>query len=36
LFASNWDPGQSASLVPMRHVTVGAPRTLFASLELYL
>jgi len=37
LFASNWDPGQSgASLVPIRHVTVGAPRTLFASLELYL
>jgi hypothetical protein len=37
LFASNWDPGQGgASLVPMRHVTVGAPRTLFASIELYL
>lgn len=36
-FASNWDPGQGgASLVPMRHVTVGAPRTLFASIELYL
>jgi iron complex outermembrane recepter protein len=36
LFASNWDPGQSASLVPSRHATVGAPRTVFASFELYL
>ncbi|HEY6880042.1 MAG TPA: TonB-dependent receptor [Polyangiales bacterium] len=36
LFASNWDPGQGASLVPMRHVTVGAPRTFFASVEVYL
>lgn len=35
-FASNWHPEQAATLVPARHVTVGAPRTLFASLELYL
>jgi iron complex outermembrane recepter protein len=35
-FASNWDPGSGASLVPARHVTVGAPRTLLATLELYL
>ncbi|MFT3926829.1 MAG: TonB-dependent receptor [Myxococcales bacterium] len=37
LFASNWDPGQAAPMVPnTRQVTVGAPRTLFVSLELYL
>jgi TonB family protein len=37
LFASNWNPAsEGASLVPTRHVTVGAPRTVFASLELYL
>jgi outer membrane receptor protein involved in Fe transport len=37
LFASNWDPRhEGASLVPARHVTVGAPRTLLAALEIYL
>jgi outer membrane receptor protein involved in Fe transport len=37
MFASNWSPDRgAASLVPMRHVTVGAPRTLFASLEVFL
>ncbi len=36
LFASNWHPSQGASLVPLRHVTVGAPRTVMVSLALYL
>lgn len=36
LFASKWDRNQSASLVPERHVTVGAPRSVFATLEVYL
>jgi TonB family protein len=34
LYASNWDPGQGASLVPLRHVTIGAPRTIFVSVEI--
>jgi iron complex outermembrane recepter protein len=36
MFASNWNPSEGAALVPLRHVTAGAPRTLFFSLELYL
>jgi iron complex outermembrane receptor protein len=35
-YASNWDRDQAPSLVPTRHVTTGAPRTLFATLEIYL
>ncbi|MET0343161.1 MAG: TonB-dependent receptor, partial [Polyangiales bacterium] len=35
-FASSWSSGEAASLVPMRHVTIGAPRTVFGTLELYL
>ena len=36
LYASKWDPDQAASLMRTRHVTAGAPRAVFASLELYL
>jgi hypothetical protein len=36
LFASKWKREQAASLVPERHVSVGAPRSVFASLEIYL
>jgi hypothetical protein len=36
VFASRWDPGAAASLVPQRHVTVGAPRTFLLSLALFL
>jgi iron complex outermembrane recepter protein len=36
VFASRWDPGAAASLVPQRHVTVGAPRTLLLSLSLFI
>jgi iron complex outermembrane receptor protein len=35
-YASNFNPGTAASLVPARHVTVGAPRTVWVSLALYL
>ncbi len=35
-FASNFQRGVAPSLVPARHVTVGAPRTVFATLTLYL
>lgn len=36
VYASRWNPGQAASLVPQRHVTVGAPRTLFFSMTAFL
>jgi iron complex outermembrane receptor protein len=36
VFASRWDPGAAASLVPRRHVTVGAPRSLLLSLTLFI
>jgi iron complex outermembrane receptor protein len=36
VFASRWNPGQAAALVPQRHVTVGAPRTVLATLGLFL
>ena len=35
-YASKWDQDQAADLVPQRHVTVGAPRTLLGTLEIYL
>jgi TonB family protein len=35
-FASNFTPDAAPSLVPQRHVTVGAPRTLLATLSIYL
>ncbi len=36
VFASNFSRAQNPARVPFRHVTVGPPRTLFASLTLYL
>ena len=36
VFASRWDPGAAASLVPQRHVTVGAPRQILFSLALFI
>jgi TonB family protein len=36
VFASNFARAQSPPRVPFRHVTVGPPRTIFASLTLYL
>lgn len=35
-FASNFTRGAQPSLVPQRHVTVGAPRTVMGTLTLYL
>ena len=35
-FASNFQKGAAPSLVPQRHVTVGAPRTVLATLTLFL
>jgi TonB family protein len=34
VYASRWDPGQGAALVPQRHVTVGAPRTVLGTLTV--
>jgi iron complex outermembrane receptor protein len=36
VFASRWDPTQAAALVPQRHVTVGAPRTVLLSMAVFL
>jgi hypothetical protein len=36
VYASNFTPGAATSLVPQRHVTVGAPRTVWVTLALYL
>ncbi|MDX2009644.1 MAG: TonB-dependent receptor [Myxococcaceae bacterium] len=35
-FASSWEPGRTASLLPARHFTAGSPRTAFLTLELHL
>jgi len=35
-YASNFEQGKAPSLVPQRHVTVGAPRTVLATFTLYL
>ncbi|HEY5960290.1 MAG TPA: TonB-dependent receptor, partial [Polyangiaceae bacterium] len=35
-YSANWDPGAGARLVPERYVTVGAPRTLLATLSLFV
>ncbi len=35
-YASNFERGSAAGLVPMRHVTTGAPRTIFGTLSLHL
>jgi hypothetical protein len=36
VYPSNWDRNAAPSLVPARHVSVGAPRSVLASLTLYL
>jgi outer membrane receptor protein involved in Fe transport len=36
VYASNFDRSATPSLVPQRHVTVGAPRAFWLSLSLYL
>lgn len=36
VYASRFDRGQGASLVPARHATLGPPRTLLATLEVTL
>lgn len=35
-YSANWNPGAAARLVPERYVTVGAPRTLLATLSLFI
>jgi hypothetical protein len=34
-YSANWNPGAAARLVPERYVTVGAPRTILATLSLF-
>ncbi|HWA74532.1 MAG TPA: TonB-dependent receptor [Polyangiaceae bacterium] len=36
IFASNFQRGATPSLLPERHVTVGPPRTVFATISLFL
>jgi hypothetical protein len=36
VYASRWDQSAAPSLVPQRHVTVGAPRTVLFTLAVYL
>jgi iron complex outermembrane recepter protein len=36
VYASRFDRAAAPSLIPVRHVTIGPPRTLMASLTLYL
>jgi outer membrane cobalamin receptor len=36
VYASNFQQGATPTLVPQRHVTMGAPRTLFVSLAIHL
>jgi TonB family protein len=35
-YSANWNPNATARLVPGRYVTVGAPRTLLATLSLFV
>lgn len=35
-YSANWNPGAAARLVPERYVTVGAPRTVLATLSLFI
>ena len=35
-YSANWNPGAAARLVPERYVTVGAPRTVLATLSLFV
>jgi hypothetical protein len=36
VYASTFDPNATPSLIPQRHVTVGAPRSVIGTLTLYL
>jgi hypothetical protein len=36
VYASNFNSGAAASLVPEQHVTVGSPRMVSATLSIYL
>jgi iron complex outermembrane receptor protein len=36
VYASNWDRSAAPALVPQRHVSVGAPRSLLGTLTVYL
>jgi hypothetical protein len=36
VYASRFDPSAAASLVPMRHVTVGSPRSFLLTLSFYV
>lgn len=36
VYASKWEPSATASLLPARQFTAGAPRTFFITLELHL
>lgn len=36
VYASKWDPGAGASLLPARQFTAGTPRTVFFNLEVHL
>jgi iron complex outermembrane receptor protein len=36
VYASRFDPGAAASLVPVRHVTIGAPRSFLLTLSFYV
>jgi outer membrane receptor protein involved in Fe transport len=36
VYASRFDPGAAASLVPVRHVTVGPPRSFLLTLNFYI
>jgi hypothetical protein len=35
-YSANWNPSQIARLVPERYVTVGAPRTVLATVSLFI
>lgn len=36
VYASNFEPNAAPSLIPVRHFTAGAPRTVFGTVTLYL
>lgn len=35
-YSSSWDPSRTASQLPSRHFTAGAPRSLFVTVEMHL
>ncbi|MGE0325951.1 MAG: TonB-dependent receptor, partial [Polyangiaceae bacterium] len=36
VYASNFNQGASPSLLPVRHISAGAPRTIMATLSLFI